>query len=266
MCNRERKLLCDTEETAQADCPRSEAEDPPDISANTCKSEHSNSECESDVSTDAEDRLVIDSGENTSIHTEGRAKNVPLKSSQKSDVESTRITRSKARLMAKMSYVNQSLCPKPTRSNRECDTDNTFLCGDTPRTTDSSDLGKSLENVTSLGYSGTKENTSCSEVTNKMSEDIVVPEDDHTTTTSVRTQYERCAVGADKKKKQTKEACLTGFTPPGPGFNVSYKLWKLSKDEGHTGGRKEGFLKGDYSNREIKVMVRCKVDGCEVNI
>ncbi|XP_023703080.1 little elongation complex subunit 2 isoform X2 [Cryptotermes secundus] len=259
VCNTERQLLCDTEETAQADCPRSEA----DVSANTCKGKHSSRECESDVSTDAEDRLVIDSGENTSIPTEGGVKNVPLKSSQKSDVESIRITRSKARLLAKMSYVNQSLCQKATQSHRECDLDNTFFCEDTPRTTNNIDLGKSLENVTSLGYSGTKENTSCSEVTNKMSEDIIVPED-HTTTTSVRTQYERCAVDADKKEKQKKEAGLTGFTPPGPGFNVSYKVWKLSKDEGHTGDWKEGFLKGDNSNREIKVLVRCKVDGCEI--
>lgn len=251
MGNTESKLLC---ETAGEECSRSEVEDPPDVSANSFKSKHSNSAYESDVSTDAEDRLVIDSSEDISM---------PRKSSQKSNVENVRITRSKARLLAKMSYVNQSLFQKPMQSNGDHDMDNMSFCEDTrssPKTTDSSDLGKSLENVTSLGFSGTKETTSCSEVTNKM------PEDDHTTNMSVRSQYECSAVDADKKEKQDKEASLTGFTPPGPWFNVSYKLWKLSKDEGHTGDRKEGFLKGDYSNREIKVLVRCKMDGCEVNI
>lgn len=258
----ESKLLYDAGETAEADCPRSETEDPADVFANSLKSKNSNSEYESDVSTDAEDRLVIDSSENIIIPTGGGAKNVPLKSSQKNNVENIRITRSKARLLAKMSYVNESLCQKPMQSNGDRDMDNISFCEDTPKTTGSSDLGKSLENVTSLDYSDTKENTSCSVVTNKMPEDIVVPEDDHATNMSVRNhEFECSAVDAEKKGKQTREA---GSTPPAPGFNVSYKLWKLSKDESHTDDRKEGFLKGDYSNREIKVLVRCKVDGCEI--
>jgi hypothetical protein len=264
----ESKLDCDPGETAEADCPRSEAEDPPDVSSSSLKRKCSDSE--SDMSTDAENRLVIDCSDsdrmsqNISSPTGGGGKNVPLKSSQNNNVQDIRITRSKAMLLAKMSYVNQTLCQKPMQSvtNRDHEMDN-MSCEDTPKSSDSSDLGKLLENVTSSGCSGIKENTSCSEVTNKMSEDTAMLKEDHATSMSIRNPHDCSAVDAEEQEKRTRG---TGLNPPSPGFNVSYRLWKLSKDEGQPGDRKEGFLKGDYSNREIKVLVRCKVDGHEVNI
>jgi hypothetical protein len=152
------------------------------------------------------------------------------------------MTRSKTSLLVKMLYVNQSLCQKPMQSNRDHQMDNKSFSEDT--------------------RTGTNENSPCSEVANKMYEDTAVPEEGHDTGMSTRNQGECSGVNTEERERQTREL---GSTPMGPGFHVSYKLWKLSKDEGHTDDWKEGFLKGDQNNREIKVLVRCKVDGCEIH-
>jgi hypothetical protein len=237
--NKEGKLHCDTGEQVKPDCIRKNVEDPHDVSADSSKSKHSNSECESDD----EGRLVINCSDfdksPNSIPSQHVEKNVHLKSSQQTNVENV----CKTRLLAKMSYVNQSLCQKLTQSNRDHEMDNKPFSEDT--------------------HTGTNGNTQCSEVTNKIYRDTVVPGDGHAAGMNIRNQGECTAVDAEERERPTR---ALGSTPMDPGFNVSYKLWKLSKDEGHTDDWKEGFLKGDHSNREIKVLVRCKVDGCEVNI
>jgi hypothetical protein len=206
------------------------------------------------VSADGEDRLVIDCSDYDSVSAGDVEKNVPLKSPQDNNVTDVCMTRSKARLLAKMSYVNESLCQKPAQSMGS-----ESLCEDSPKTTDSSGLEKSLEAGTSLGYFGTAESTPCSDGTNRMSEDTVVP----ASGVSVRRQSECSAANAHERERQTGDV---GLTAAGAGSNVSYKLWKLTKDKDHTNDSREVLLKGDHSNREVKVLVRCKVDGSEVNI
>jgi hypothetical protein len=193
------------------------------VSADSLKSKHSDS--------DGEARLVIDCDDSNRVSPNSKH----LKSSQQPNVGSVRITRSKTRSLADVSYVNQTVCQKPVQSNREHEVDNKSFLEDS--------------------RTDTKEYTLCSEVTNKMCEDSVVPEDGH--------RGECSAVDAEERERQTREV---GFTPLGPGFNVSYRRWKLRKAEANADDWKEGFLKGDHSNREIKVLVRCKVDGCEVNV
>jgi hypothetical protein len=218
---------------------------------------YSNSECESDVSTNSENRLVIDcsdsdrSPEKKSPRSSG--KNISLKSAKNNNVEEdTRVTRSKAELIAEVLSVNQSLGQKPVQFVADRGHEIDMSSEDTPETTDGSKLEKSVKNVRQSDSFNIKENTSYSEVTNKVSVGTVVPNHiESCINTSVRHQ-----------EKKSKEAALILSTP---GCNVSYRLWKLSKDEGHLNDQKEGFLKGDCSNREIKVLVRCKVDGYEVN-
>jgi hypothetical protein len=186
-------------------------------------SERGNSGCESD----GEARLVVDcdDSDRTSPNSKpsGDVQNVHLKSSQQTIVEHVCMTRSKTRLLARLSRVDR------TAADNEASSEHT--------------------------RTDTEENAPCSDVTNKMYEDSVVRDDGH--------QGECSAVDAEEGERQTGEV---GSTAMGPGVNVSYRLWKLRKDEGHADDWKEGFLKGDHSNREIKVLVRCKVDGCEVNV
>jgi hypothetical protein len=110
-------------------------------------------------------------------------------------------------------------------------------------------------------HTGTNDNSPCSEVTNKVYEDIVVREDGHDTSMSIRNQGECSSVDTEERERETREL---GLTPIGLDSHVSFKLWKLSKDEGHTDDWKEGFLKGNQNNREVNILVRRKLDGCEI--
>jgi hypothetical protein len=257
-----------------------------DAHVNSSKRKHSDSyndsECESNMSTDAENRLVIDcsdSDRNSKISPGSDGKKMSQKSTQNNNVEEdTRVTRSKARLMGKMSYVNQSLGQKPVQSvaNRDHEKDNMCVYEETCKTSNGSDLEKLLKNVSCFD---TEDNTPYLEVTNRVSEDAIGPESEHIGSCSINksagNQQDSSAgkscsaekltnVDTKAKEGKMKDAGLIGSSPPG--CNISYRLWKLSKAEGHPNDRKEGFVKGDSTNHEIKVLVRCKVDGHKVNV
>jgi hypothetical protein len=285
-------LDSDTRETPDSDIEshfsKTEIRGSADAHVNSSKRKHSesynDSECESDMSTDTENRLVMDcsdSDRNSKTPTKSGGKKMSLKSAQNNNFEEdTRVTRSKARLMEKMSYVNQSLGQKPIQfvANKDHEMDSKNLYKDTCKASDDSDLEKSLRNVRPSGCFDTKENTSYSEVTNKMSVVTVRPEDEHigscSFSMSTKNQQDFSAnksCSAQKltdvdTKAQEEKMKVAGLNVSTPGFNMSYRLWKLSKDEGHLDDRKEGFLKGDFTNHEIKVLVRCKVDGHKVNV
>ncbi|KAK7871684.1 hypothetical protein R5R35_009048 [Gryllus longicercus] len=51
--------------------------------------------------------------------------------------------------------------------------------------------------------------------------------------------------------------------PPSSKTNVTYRLWKLNCEERQKEDLNEKFLKGRSSQKELKVLVRCKMDACE---
>jgi hypothetical protein len=262
---------------------KSEMKGSADVHINSSKRRHSesssNNECESNLSTDTEDRLVIDcsdSDSNFKTPIKSHGKKMSLRSPQNNNfAEDTRVTRSKARLMEKMSYINQSLGHKPVQfvANKDHDIDKN-LCEDTCKTSDGNDLKKSLR---LSGCFDTGQNTLSSEVASKMYEDTVRPTDEHIESCSSNMDARNKHFSADKSccdqkvtdigaEAQEDEIKIAGSNASTPGFNMSYRLWKLSKEDGHLDDRKEGFLKGDCTNHEIKVLVRCKVDGHKVNV
>ena len=46
--------------------------------------------------------------------------------------------------------------------------------------------------------------------------------------------------------------------------NVSYMVWRMHKDDSNTTGLKGNLMKGDNTNHEIKLLIRCKADAQEV--
>ncbi|XP_021932865.1 little elongation complex subunit 2-like isoform X1 [Zootermopsis nevadensis] len=259
---------------------KTETKESTDGHVNSLKRKHSescnDSDCESDMSTDTENRLVIDCSDSERNSKTPVGKN---KCAQNNNVEDdSRVTRSKARLIEKMSYVNQSLGHKPVQfvTNKEYEIDNKNLREDTCKTFDGNDLEKSLKNVRLSGCFDSKDYTLDSEVANKMSHDTVRPEEEHVESWSINKstridqEFPANEPGSAQKlidvDAEAQDAMkVAGLNVSTPGFNVSYRLWKLSKDEGHPDDRKEGFLKGNCASHEIKVLVRCKVDGYKIN-
>lgn len=241
------------------------------------KRQHSNSEHESDVSTDCEDRLVIDcsdvvgrSSRKCTPIRNGR-KSISWKLSQNDNDEDSRVTRSRARLIGNMPYINQSVGEKSKQfaANEGCEMDSIFSYKNALEATGGNGLEKSLEDVMVSSSVGATENTLCSEG----SESTTVPKGDCITNYGVNVSMgskqdccvsQHCSAQEVSEEEQTmvKKAELNFSNP---GFNISYRLWKLCKDEGHLGDHKEGFLKGECPNREINILVRCKVDGHEVS-
>lgn len=237
------------------------------------KREHIDNECESGVSTDDENRLVIDcsdmegrSNEKKCAPVRNGRKRISQKLSENNNVEDSRVTRSKARLL----YANQRVGENSTQfaANEGCEMDSTSSCKDAPEAADGSGLEKSLGDVMVPSSFDGKESTLCSEVCDS----VDVPQGDCTRSCSVNISIgneqdccasQQCSAQELSEEEQTKikrEFNLTNL-----GLNVSYRLWKLCKDEGHLEDRKEGFPKGECPNREINVLVRCKVDGHRVS-
>ncbi|KAJ9575755.1 hypothetical protein L9F63_007401, partial [Diploptera punctata] len=67
----------------------------------------------------------------------------------------------------------------------------------------------------------------------------------------------------DIKCKEKSMDTNSEWTLPPMRSNVSYRLWKMYKDNYNKDEQKGDFLKGDHTNREIKLIVRCKTDGYE---
>ena len=255
-----------TEGDVKAHCSTEDCTDAP------LKREHIDNECELDISTDDESRLVIDcsdmdgrSNEKCAPVRSGR-KGVSQKLSENNNVEDSRVTRSKARLL----YVNQSVGEKSTQfaTNEDCEMDSTSSCKDALEAADGCGLEKSLNVMVPSSFDAT-ESTQCSEV----SDSVAVPKGDCMRSYSVNMRVgnkqdccasKQCSAQELSEEEQTKMK-KEEFNLSNPGFNVSYRLWKLCKDEGHLQDRKERFLKGECSNREINVLVRCKVDGHRVS-
>lgn len=236
------------------------------------KREHSDDECESDVSTDDENRLVIDSSDTEERSNKKKyapvrncRKSVSQKLSENNNVEDSCVTRSKARLR----HASQSVGENLTRfaSNEDCEMDSPSSCKDAPEATDVSGLEKSLGDVMMPSSFDATESTLCSEV----SDNVDVPQGDSMRSYSVNISTgnkqacasQHCSAQELSEEEQTKMK-REEFSLSNLGLNVSYRLWKLCKD-GHLEDRKEGFLKGECPNREINVLVRCKVDGHRVS-
>lgn len=245
-----------------------------DCTAAPLKRGHIDSECESGVSTDDENRLVIDcsdmegrSNEKKCAPVRNGRKSVSQKLSEHSNVEDSRVTRSKARLL----YANQSVGENLTRlaANEDCEMEGASKCKDAPEATDGSGLEKSLGDVMVPTSFDTTESTLCSEVCDS----VDVPQGDCMRSNSVNISIgnkqdccssQQCSAQELSEEEQTKMK-RKEFNLSNLGLNVSYRLWKLCKDEGHLEDRKNVFLKGECPDREINVLVRCKVDGHRVS-
>jgi hypothetical protein len=255
------------EEDLESHCSTENCTDTP------LKREHIDNECESGVSTDDENRLVIDCSDMEGRSSEKKCapvrnvrKSISRKLSENNNVEDSCVTKSKARLL----YANQRVGENSTRfaENEDCEMDSTSSCKDAPEATDGSGLEKSLGDVMVPSSFDAKESTLCSEVCDS----VDVPQGNCTRSYSVNisigNKEDCCAsqqssaqeLSEEEETKMKREFNLTNL-----GLNVSYRLWKLCKDEGHLEDRKEGFLKGECPNREINVLVRCKVDGHRVS-
>jgi hypothetical protein len=251
------KLRCSTENCTDAPLER----------------EHFDYACESGVSTDDENRLVIDcsdtdrgSDDKKCDHVRKDRKSVSWKLSENNNVCDSRVTRSKARLL----YVNESAGEKWTQlaANEDCEMDSASSCKDASEAMDDSGLEKSLDVMVPSSFSATE-----STLFSNVSDSVAVPQGDCTRSYSVNIStgnnqdccaaQQHCAQepsdGEQTKMKREE------FNLSDPGINVSYRLWKMCKDEGHLEDRKEGFLKGECRNRKINVLVRCKVDGHRVS-
>jgi hypothetical protein len=237
------------------------------------KREHSDNKQESDVSTDDENRLVIDCSD---VDGRSNKKCTPVRNgrktiSQNNNDENSRVTRSKAKLIAKMLYINKSVGEKPAQfvANEDCEMDSTSSCKDAPEPTDSSGSEKTLEDGMRPSSFDVTGNTLCSEV----SDSAAVPKGECTRSYGVNISIgnkqdccisKHCSAQEMSEEEQTKMKNVK-FNLSNPDFNISYQLWKLCKGEGHLEDRKEGVLKGECPNREINVLVRCKVDGHKVS-
>lgn len=238
------------------------------------KREHFDNECESGVSTDDENRLVIDcsdmegrSNEKKCAPVRNGRESVSQKLSENNNVEDSRVTRSKARLL----YANQSVGENSTRfaANEDCEMDSTSSCKDAPEATDGNGLEKSLGDVMLPSSFDATESTLCSEVCDSVDVRQGNCTRSYSVNVSIGNQQDCCAskqcsaqelLEEEQTKMKREEFNLSNL-----GSNVSYRLWKLCKDQGHLEDRKEGFLKGECPNREINVLVRCKVDGHRVS-
>ena len=238
------------------------------------KRELVDNECESGVSTDDENRLVIDcsdmegrSNEKKCAPVRNGRKSVSQKLSDSNNVEESRVTRSKARLL----FANQNVGENSTRftANEGCEMDSTSSCKVALEATDGIGLEKMLGDVMVPSSFDATESTLCSEVCNN----VDVPQGDCTRSYSVNIcignkqeccATQQCSAQELLEEKQTKMK-REEFNVSNLGLNVSYRLWKLCKDEGHLEDRKGGFMKGECPNREINVLVRCKVDGHRVS-
>jgi hypothetical protein len=245
-----------------------------DFTDTPLKREHIDNECESGVSTDDENRLVIDcsdmegrSNEKKCTPVRNGRKSVSQKLSENNNVEDSRVTRSKARLLS----ANQNVGENSTRfaANEDCEMDSTSSCKDAPEATDGSGLEKSLGDVMVPSSFDATESTLCSEVCNS----VVMPQGDCMRSYDVNISKgnkqdcyasQQCSAQELSEEEQTKMK-REEFNLSNLGLNVSYRLWKLCKEEGQLEDRKESFLKGECPNREINVLVRCKVDGHRVS-
>jgi len=245
-----------------------------DCTAMPLKRKHIDSECESGVSTDDENRLVIDcsdmegrSNEKKCAPVRNGRKSISQRLSEHNNVEDSRVTRSKARLL----YANQSIGENSTQfaANEDCEMESTSKCKGAPEATDGSGLEKSLGGVMVPNSFDAAESTLYSEVCGS----VDVPQGDCMRSYSVNISMgneqdccasQQCSAQELSEEEQTKMK-REEFNLSNLGLNVSYRLWKLCKDEGHLEDRKKGFLKGECPDREINVLVRCKVDGHRVS-
>jgi len=115
------------------------------------KREHNDNECESGVSTD-ENRLIIDcsdmegrSNEKKCAPVRNGRKSVSQKLSENNNVEDSRVTRSKARLLCANQRVGEN--SRWFAANEDRKIDITSSCKDAPEGTDGSGLEKSLGDV-----------------------------------------------------------------------------------------------------------------------
>jgi hypothetical protein len=116
------------------------------------KRELVDNECESGVSTDDENRLVIDcsdmegrSNEKKCAPVRNGRKSVSQKLSENINVENSRVTRSKARLLCANQRVGEN--SRWFAANEDRKIDITSSCKDAPEGTDGSGLEKSLGDV-----------------------------------------------------------------------------------------------------------------------
>lgn len=237
------------------------------------KTEHNENECESSVSTDDENRLVIDCNDMEGRSNEKRyapvrngRKSISQKMSENNNVEDSRVTRSKARLL----YANQGVGENSTwfAANEDCERDSTSSCKDAPEATDGSGLEQSLGDVMVPRSVDATESTMCSEVCDSVDVSQGDSMRSYRANISIGNKQDcfanqQCSAQELSEEEQTK--MKREFNLSNLGLNVSYRLWKLCKDEGHLENHKEGFLKGECPNREINVLVRCKVDGHRVS-
>jgi len=115
------------------------------------KREHNDNECESGVSTD-ENRLIIDcsdmegrSNEKKCAPVRNGRKSVFQKPSENNNVEDSRVTRIKARLLCANQRVGEN--SRWFAANEDCKMDSTSSCKDAPAATDGSGLENSLGDV-----------------------------------------------------------------------------------------------------------------------
>jgi hypothetical protein len=236
--------------------------------------EHIDNACESGVSTDDENRLVIDCSDTDRGSDDKKCASVrkgrnsaTRKVSENDNVCDSRVTRSKARLL----YSNQSVDEKLTAfaASGDCEMDSASSCKDASEAVGGSGLGKSLGDVTVRGSFGATESTLCSEV----SDSVAVSQADRARSHSVDISTgdgQDCRAGQQRSAQEPSQGEKNKpkreeFNLADSGINVSYRLWKMCKDEVGLEDRKESFLKGECPNREINVLVRCKVDGHRVS-
>jgi hypothetical protein len=130
-------------------------------------------------------------------------------------------------------------------------------------------LGQSLGDGTVRSSCGATESTLCSEV----SDSVAVPQADCAGSRSVNVSTgnsQDCCAGQQRSAQEPSQGGQNKLKREESnladcGTNVSYRLWKMCKDEVRLEDRKESFLKGECPNREINVLVRCKVDGYRVS-
>ncbi|XP_069683679.1 little elongation complex subunit 2-like isoform X2 [Periplaneta americana] len=198
--------------------------------------ELSEDECHNSDITDSEAGLVIDCSDLDISTTKKRSKVVKSSPVTENTEEDSRITRSKARLIAKMSSINKSLGQKPIQFVRK-----TLPDGD------------------------------CETQTPRDSEEVST----ESSGGNLQTRSDRISMCLrSQQHKDEKEADMSssikevegkvkdgGWVPPARCTNVSYRLWKMHKHENQKEDLKDNFLKGDSNNREIKIIVRNRVDG-----